>query len=72
MMAKPMKRRDVERKLRNAGCAPSETKRRGPHDSWDCPCGKHTTAVPRHKDIMPGTINSIIKQLPCLEKGWLQ
>ncbi|WP_199038681.1 type II toxin-antitoxin system HicA family toxin [Glycomyces salinus] len=71
MMAKPMKRREVIRALQRAGCAPRGTAKRGGHDIWRCGCGEHTTAVPRHNMITPGTINSIARQLPCLEEGWL-
>lgn len=69
-MAKQMKRRQVERALAANGC--TKTSGRGPHDKWTCPCGSHTTAVPRHTDVTPGVIRSITQHLACLPKGWLQ
>lgn len=44
----------------------------GKHTKWGCPCGKHTTAVTRHRNVTPGVIRNIINDLDCLPKGWLQ
>jgi predicted RNA binding protein YcfA (HicA-like mRNA interferase family) len=72
MMAAPIKRREVVTALLKAGCSPRGTAKRGGHEIWKCPCGAHTTALPRHRDISPGTCASIIKHLQCLEEGWLR
>lgn len=69
-MTKPMKRREVETALRKAGCVMLSDK--GSHTKYGCPCGHHTTAVPRHKDITAGVVGSIGRQLACLPEGWLQ
>jgi hypothetical protein len=68
---KPMKRRIVERKLRDHGCRPDPTNA-GPHDKWRCPCGTHSASVPRHQDVEAGTCRVIQRTMSCLEKGWLQ
>jgi hypothetical protein len=41
---------------------------------WACPdtCGKHRTAMPRHSEISAGVVGAIMKDLACLEEGWLQ
>lgn len=45
----------------------------GRHAVYGCPCGRHVAPVPTtHLEVTAGTIRSIIKQLACLEKGWLQ
>ena len=69
-MTKPMKRREVEAALRKAGCIMISDS--GGHTKYGCPCGRHTTAVPRHKEITAGVTGSIGKQMACLPKGWLQ
>lgn len=69
-MGKPMKRLHVIAALRAHGCEP--VRNRGGHEVWKCPCGEHTTAVPNHREITAGVVNSIQKQMPCLEEGWLQ
>jgi hypothetical protein len=68
---KPMKRRHVVKKLRDHGCWLDRTTT-GPHDKWRCPCGTHSTAVPRHQDVEAGTCRDIQRTMSCLEKGWLQ
>ena len=67
-----MKRKDLERALRRAGCA--LLRQGGRHGVWACPasCGRHTVAVPRHGEITAGVVGSIMKTLTCLEEGWLQ
>ena len=42
------------------------------HEVWNCACGKHQTAVPRHTSVSPGVVTNIIKQMPCHQRGWLQ
>lgn len=65
-----MKLRDVERALRAHGCRVlSES---GPHTKWGCPCGAHTTPVPRHRTVTPGVVRNIGKRMVCLPEGWLQ
>jgi predicted RNA binding protein YcfA (HicA-like mRNA interferase family) len=67
---KAMARRLVEKALRKAGCR--RVSQDGSHDKWGCPCGSHSTAVPRHTTISPGVIRNIIRDLACLPGGWLQ
>lgn len=69
-MTKPMKRRQVERALLAAGC--TSIRDRGNHEVWQCPCGQHTTALPRHTEITAGVVRSIEQQIACKPKGWLQ
>ncbi len=55
-----MKRQELERHLRDHGCqAVGEGSR---HAKWRGPDGA-PTAVPRHTEIMPGTVRSICRQL---------
>ncbi|MCW7941642.1 hypothetical protein AAW14_06245 [Streptomyces hygroscopicus] len=65
-----MKLRIVERALRQAGC--QILSEDGKHTKWGCPCSQHTTAVPRHREVTPGVIRNIIRDLACPPKGWLQ
>lgn len=69
-MVKEMKLREIERRLARNRC--TQLSDDGSHTKWGCPCGHHTTAVPRHRDISPGVIRNIIRDLACLPKGWLQ
>lgn len=69
-MPRPMRRRLVLRALDAARC--TFVREGAEHTVYACPCGQHKTAVPRHTDVTAGVIGSIIKQLPCLPKGWLQ
>jgi hypothetical protein len=64
-----MKRRDLERKLRAAGCA-KKVPDRGPHSKWVCPCGRHMVPIPRHTEISPGVVDSAVAKLECLPEGW--
>ena len=68
-MAKAMKRREVERSLRAAGC--QVLSEDGIHTKWICPCGQHSANIPRHTMISPGVVRSTIQRLACLEEGWL-
>ena len=65
-----MKRRDVERALFAARC--TSLRNRGGHEIWGCPCGQHTAPLPNHREITAGVVGAIIKQMSCLEEGWLQ
>jgi hypothetical protein len=67
-MVKPMKLRDVERALRAAKCRSDKGTN---HAVWRCPCGAHSTAVPRHTNVSPGVLRNIVRDLACLPKGWL-
>lgn len=69
-MTKPMKRREVEQALRSAGCVSISD--RGDHEVWQCPCGQHVAALPRHREITAGVVRSIEQQIACQPKGWLQ
>ena len=66
-----MKLRSVVSALVSNGCR--ILREGGKHTLWLCPCiAQHNAAVPRHREITAGVVGSIIKQLPCLPKGWLQ
>lgn len=66
-----MKRRDLEAKMRAAGCTPdANSSGRGPHDKWRCGCGNHSANIPRHAELSPGVIDNTIKRLSCLPEGW--
>ena len=69
-MTASMRRRDMERRLRAAGCTMKKPDK-GPHSKWLCPCGKHVFPLPRHKDVSPGVVDDAAAKLPCLPKGWL-
>jgi len=65
-----MSKRRFVKALRAHDCV--KAYEQGIHEKWQCPCGKHTTAVPRHNEISPGVIRNICADLSCLPKGWLQ
>jgi hypothetical protein len=67
---KPKAKRLVVAALVKQGC--SKLSERGIHEKWRCPCGQHTTAVPRHNEVTAGVVRGIIADLACLPKGWLQ
>lgn len=69
-MVKEMRRKAVERALRKHDCTVIYDD--GKHTKWGCPCGSHIAPVPRHIDVTAGVIRNIIRDLPCLPKGWLQ
>ena len=56
-----MKRRDLERHLRDYGCEFHSSGRE--HDMWINLTTLVQDAVPRHKEIKLGTVRSICKQL---------
>lgn len=69
-MTKPQKRTQVVKILRDNGC---QTLRNvGGHGIWGCPCGSHTAPLPNHREVTPGVVRSISKQMACLPKGWLK
>ena len=70
LVVRGMKLRDIQRALTAAGCV--QVSDDGIHTKWGCPCKKHSTAVPRHKEISPGVVRNIIRNMECLRKGWLQ
>lgn len=53
-----MKRRDLEKKLKNAGW--HFLRNGGDHDIWTD--GKHVEAIPRHREIKETTAKGIIKK----------
>lgn len=56
-----MKRRDLEKHLRNHGCEFYHSGRE--HDMWINLATLVQDAVPRHKEIKTGTARSICRQL---------
>jgi mRNA interferase HicA len=55
-----VKRRDLERHLRDSGCRYIGEGAR--HAKWRGPDGR-PAAVPRHREIKPGTVRAICRQL---------
>jgi predicted RNA binding protein YcfA (HicA-like mRNA interferase family) len=69
-MPKPMKRTHVVKALRSIGA--TKLRDKGDHTIYGCTCGQHIAPVPRHNEITAGVVGSIIKQMACAPKGWLQ
>lgn len=67
---KPMAKRLVIKALRKNGC--DKVSDDGRHEKWQCSCGKHVTAVPRHAEISVGVVRGIQRDMECLPEGWLQ
>jgi predicted RNA binding protein YcfA (HicA-like mRNA interferase family) len=67
---KPMAKRLVVGALLTQGCR--KVSEAGIHEKWGCPCGQHTTSVPRHGEISPGVVRKIQRHMACLPEGWLQ
>jgi hypothetical protein len=69
---KPMSKLKVVKALRAQRCV--KVSDRGKHEKWRCPspCGQHVTALTRHKEVTAGVVGSLIDDLKCLPKGWLQ
>lgn len=65
-----MKSRDVQRSLRRHGCVFAF--KRGDHEKWLCPCGKHIAIITAPGEVSAGVVADTIKKLSCLPKGWLQ
>ncbi|HEX5018981.1 MAG TPA: type II toxin-antitoxin system HicA family toxin [Actinomycetes bacterium] len=63
-----MKRRDLARAMRKAGFR--LLRDQGDHAVYQCPCGKHRAAVPRHATVSAGVVGQISKTA-CMTKGWL-
>ncbi|MFL5912358.1 MAG: type II toxin-antitoxin system HicA family toxin [Gaiellaceae bacterium] len=55
-----MKRADLERHLRDQGCR--FVGEGGRHAKWRGPTGRAST-IPRHREIKPGTVRAICRQL---------
>jgi len=55
-----MKHRDLERHLRATGCR--RVGEGANHTKWRGPAGP-PSAVPRHREIAPGTVRAICRQL---------
>jgi len=56
-----MKLADLERHLRQQGCA--VLREGGAHTVWFNPPRRKITSVPRHREIKEGTVRAICKQL---------
>lgn len=67
-LMKPMTRRDLVRAMRRAGF--TVLRDQGDHTVYQCPCGKHRAAVPRHVTVSAGVVGQVSKT-PCMTKGWL-
>jgi len=56
-----MKRRDLERKLRRAGCFMK--REGGSHSLWVNPCTGVVEAIPRHSEIKEPLARKILKSM---------
>ncbi|WP_084579096.1 type II toxin-antitoxin system HicA family toxin [Kutzneria sp. 744] len=65
-----MSRRAVIKAMRKLGCV--VLRDTGGHTVYACPCGRHTAAVPRHRQVSAGVVMSIGEQMRCLGERWLQ
>jgi predicted RNA binding protein YcfA (HicA-like mRNA interferase family) len=70
MVFKPKSRRAVVKTMKKLGCA--VLRDTGGHTVHVCPCGQHTAAVPRHRQVSAGVLASIGDRWQCLERRWLQ
>ncbi|MGH2698359.1 MAG: type II toxin-antitoxin system HicA family toxin [Actinomycetota bacterium] len=57
-----MKRRDLERHLAAHGCE-RIAGRKGPHEAWENTTTGARSFVPRHREIGPGLVRGICRQL---------
>lgn len=64
---KPLPYRKVIKKARKAGFI-LRRKTKGTHEIWWNEKTKKTCVIPHHKEIKPGTLKSIIKQMGLSEK----
>ena len=69
-MAKAIRYRTLERKLRKLGCTSRVGK--GDHAVWYCPCGKHTAVTINSRLVSPGVVRDLVAKLACLPEGWLR
>ncbi len=69
-MVAGMKKRDMVKALNDAGA--TKIRDKGNHEVWRCSCGQHMTQVPRHNEVTPGVVRSIIKDMACHKEGWLK
>lgn len=65
-----MRKREVVKALRQAGCVVVSDD--GGHAKWACPCGRHSANIPRHTVVSVGVVRDTIRRMDCLPKGWLQ
>lgn len=56
-----MKRRDLEKHLRDHGC--ERVRHGGNHDIWENPRTNRETSLPRHREIKAGTARNICRRL---------
>jgi predicted RNA binding protein YcfA (HicA-like mRNA interferase family) len=68
-VAKPMKYRDIVKRLRKHNCTHRAGK--GDHVVWTSPAGK-IVSIPKHREVSPGVVGDIIDKLTDLPEGWLQ
>lgn len=66
-MPKPMKYRDLIRRLRKHNCTWRDAK--GSHEMWSC-CEQHTVPVKVETEVSSGVVGDVISKLQCLPKGW--
>jgi hypothetical protein len=67
---KPMPKRRLVAALLKRGCR--KLSESGIHEKWGCPCGQHTTSVPRQAEISAGVVRKIGRHMACLPEGWLR
>lgn len=64
---RPLKYRDVIKKVRKAGFV-FRRNTGGTHEIWWNEEKKKTCVIPHHKEISPGTLKSIVRQMDLTEK----
>ncbi len=68
---KPLLYRKVIKKARRAGFALRRTTS-GSHEVWWNEQSKNTCIIPHHREIQPGTLKNIIRQMGLTEKEFLE
>ena len=67
---KPLSYKDVIKKARKAGFI-LRRKTSGTHEIWWNEKTRNTCVIPHHKEIKPGTLKSIIKQMGITEEQFI-
>ena len=68
---KPLLYREVVKKARQAGFA-FRRNTSGSHEIWWNEQTKKTCVIPHHREVRPGTIKNIVRQMGLTEKEFLK
>jgi predicted RNA binding protein YcfA (HicA-like mRNA interferase family) len=69
-MGRALRKAEVVKALKQQGA--TKVREGANHEVWHCACGRHRTAVPRHRVVTAGVVANIVKQMECHREGWLQ